>query len=69
MLKSIAHQTSNIKHHSAATDRSGSFHTKIGLRAASVSSSRRRGAWCGAVLSEGSLAFALATTDRIAPMN
>jgi hypothetical protein len=55
--------------YSAAIAISGSFQTSTGLRAAKVSSRRRRGAKCGAVFSDGSPAFARAATLRIAPMN
>ena len=48
-------------HYSAAcAGAAGSFQTSTGFLAASVSSSRRRGAKCGAVFSAGSAAFARA---------
>ena len=47
----------------------GSFHTSFGLRAASVSSRRLRGAKCGAVLRLWSPALARCATERSAPMN
>src|SRR3546814_11720525 len=55
--------------YSTACASAGSLHTSTGLRAARVSSSRRRGAKCGAVLRLSSPAFARAATLRSAPMN
>src|SRR5215210_4231223 len=55
--------------HSAAWAGSASRYVRIGLRAARVSSSRRRGAWTGADLRVSSPAFARSAIERTARMN
>ena len=57
------------RHSAACACGAGSFHTSLGLRAASVSSSRARGAKCGALLRLASPALARSATLRSAPMN